>query len=279
MPTLYVVGTPIGNLEDISARALRVLRGVALIAAEDTRTTRKLLARHHIVTPLASFHEHSSERRTSALLEALQEGDVALVSDAGTPGVSDPGAALVAAAAARGVSVVAVPGPSAVTSAVAVSGLSGDQFIFLGFLPRRQKERRTLLQSVARQERTVVALEAPHRLRAALADVLEVLGDRRLAVCRELTKLHEEVFRGTVREALDRFATPRGEFTLVVEGAAASRRADELDDQWARAELRRLRELGRGAREAVRDVAGVSGLPRRQVYDLWLGVADSPDSP
>ena len=270
LPVLYVVGTPIGNLEDISARALRVLREVSLIAAEDTRTTRKLLARHGIDTPLVSFHEHSPPSKTAALLEALEAGDVALVSDAGTPAVSDPGAVLVAAAAERGVPVVSVPGPSAVTAALGVSGFPADRFTFLGFLPRRQRDRRALLQSVARQERTVVALEAPHRLRASLADIAATLGDRRLVVCREMTKLHEEVFRGTATDALEHFAAPRGEITLVMEGAPLAPSGDEDDATWARDELRRLRELGGGAREVVSVVAGVSGLPRRQVYGLWL---------
>ncbi len=279
MPVLYVVGTPIGNLEDISARALRVLREVSLIAAEDTRTTRKLLARYGIDAPLASFHEHSPPSRTAALLEALAVGDVALVSDAGTPAVSDPGAVLVAAAAERGVSVVSVPGPSAVTSALAVSGFPADRFVFLSFLPRRQRERRALLQSVARQERAIVALEAPHRLRASLADIAATLGDRRLAVCRELTKVHEEVFRGTATEALDHFATPRGEITLVMEGAAPESPDEEGDAVWAHEELRRLRGLGGAARDAVSAVAGASGLSRRQVYGLWLELQSEEAAP
>ncbi len=222
MPTLYVVATPIGNLEDLSERALRVLREVRLIAAEDTRTTRKILARHGIATPLVSFHEHNKASRLPALLDALAESDVALVSDAGTPLVSDPGYELVVEAVRRGYRVSPVPGPSAVTAALAVAGLPADQFVFLGFLPRDKKARTRLLTEVARQPRTIVAFEAPHRLRASLADVVQALGDRRMAVCRELTKLYEEVFRGTPREALEHFTQPRGEFTLVIEGGAPS---------------------------------------------------------
>ena len=276
MPVLYVVGTPIGNLEDISARALRVLREVSLIAAEDTRTTRKLLARHEIGTPLTSFHQHTTDRKTAVLLDALERGDVALVSDAGTPAISDPGPALVAAAAAAGVRVVPVPGPSAVTSALAASGLSGDTFLFLGFLPRRRRERRELLRSVASQERAIVAFETPHRLQAALADVLAVLGDRRVAVCREMTKVYEEVFRGTVEEAAAHFQVPRGEFTLVVEGAQPGPEGGLWAPDRVRTELRRLRGLGQGPREAVPAVASAGGLPRREVYQLWLSLPDEP---
>ena len=166
--------------------------------------------------------------------------------------------------------VVSVPGPSAVTAALAVSGLSADRFTFLGFLPRRQRDRRAMLQSVARHEETIVALEAPHRLRASLADIAAMLGSRRMAVCRELTKLHEEVFRGTALEALEHFAAPRGELTLVMEGAPPASPDDDGDAAWVREELRRLRGLGGAAREVVSAVAGASGLPRRRVYGLWL---------
>ncbi|MEK7874335.1 MAG: 16S rRNA (cytidine(1402)-2'-O)-methyltransferase, partial [Chloroflexota bacterium] len=193
MPTLYVVATPIGNMEDLTARALRILREVQLIAAEDTRTTRKILARHGITTPLVSFHEHNKSARLPALLDALADKDVALVSDAGTPLVSDPGYELVVEAVRRGYRVAPVPGPSAVTAALAVAGLPADQFTFLGFLPRDKKARSRLLAEVGSQPRTIVAFEAPHRVRASLADMALALGDRRMAVCRELTKLYEEV--------------------------------------------------------------------------------------
>ena len=209
MSTLYVVATPIGNLEDVTVRALKVLAEVDLIAAEDTRVTRKLLARYKIHTPLTSYHEHNKVTKLPMLLASLREQDVALVSDAGMPGVSDPGYELVRAAVEAGYPVVPVPGPSAITSAVAVSGLPVDQFVYLGFLPRRRAARRKLLLSLASETRTLVAFETPHRLAAALQDVLEALGDRRIAVCRELTKMHEEVFRGRVSEALAHFEEPR----------------------------------------------------------------------
>lgn len=275
MPTLYIVATPIGNLEDITLRAIRVLREVGLIAAEDTRVTRKLLERYDIPTPLTSYHEHNKAARLPALLGALAEKDVALVSDAGMPGINDPGAELVAAAAERGYPVVPVPGPSALTTAIAVSGLPIEQFLYLGFLPRTPGERRRLLESLASERRALVAFETPHRLGEALRDALEALGDRRIAVCRELTKLHEEAFRGTISGALAHFQEPRGEFTLVIEGttAEAGERptpAGAVTEDDVRALLARLRAEGLGAKQAVALAVKESGLPRRQVYRLWL---------
>lgn len=275
MPTLYLVATPIGNLEDVTLRALRVLREVTLIAAEDTRTTRKLLAHHGIKARLTSYHEHNKAQKIPYILSALEHGDVALVSEAGMPALSDPGVDLVAAAVAAGVPVVAVPGPSAVVTALAISGLPTRQFTYIGFLPRRRGERRRLLSSLASQPRTIVALESPHRLSASLADLLAVLGDRRIAVCRELTKLHEEVFRGRISEALAHFHQPRGEFTLVIEGVTDLQGAP-LDEVAVRQELRRLRRQGLGARRAVDEASLRFGLPRRQAYRLWLQAKDEP---
>jgi 16S rRNA (cytidine1402-2'-O)-methyltransferase len=218
MPILYVVATPIGNLEDISLRALRVLREVKLIAAEDTRKTRRLLNAYNIETPLTSYHEHSKRARLDYLLGYLEKEDLALVSEAGMPGLSDPGYDLIVAAIERGISVVSVPGPSAVTTALVVSGLPTDQFVYVGFLPRRKGQRQRLLSSISDEARTIVAFEAPHRIREALTDIEEILGDRRISICRELTKVHEEVFRGRVSQAREHFVEPRGEFSLVIEG-------------------------------------------------------------
>lgn len=267
MPTLYIVATPIGNLEDISRRALRILGEVALIAAEDTRRTRHLLTAYGLKTPLISYHDHNKEARLPYLLSRLEKEDIALVSEAGTPGISDPGYELVVAALEHGMAVVPIPGPSAVPAALAVSGLPAHQFLYLGFLPRRKAERQRLLQSIAQEPRTIVAFEAPHRLSAALRDLLQILGDRRLAVCRELTKVHEEVFRGRVSQALAHFSQPRGEFTLVIAGGEEEERPErgELAE-----ELDRLRRQGLKAREAVSRVAAATGLPRREVYRAWL---------
>ncbi|MBC7251405.1 MAG: 16S rRNA (cytidine(1402)-2'-O)-methyltransferase [Anaerolineae bacterium] len=269
MGTLYVVGTPIGNLEDITLRALRVLREVGLIAAEDTRRTRKLLARYDIHTPLTSYFEHNKLTKLDTILAALREKDVALVSEAGMPGLSDPGYELIRAAIEAGVPVVPVPGPSAPITALVVSGLPTDSFTFLGFLPRRAQERRQLLQSVVNEPRTLVAFEAPHRLLKALEDIVAILGDRPLAVVREVTKLHEEVWRGTAREAIAWFTEhpPRGEFTLVIGGATEP---EPWDEARVRAEIERLLAEGVSHREAVKIVAEASGWPRREVYRLAL---------
>ena len=218
MSVLYITATPIGNLEDISLRALRILQDVKLIAAEDTRTTRHLLRAHDIKTPLTSYHEHSKRTKLDYLLNYLEREDLALVSEAGMPGLSDPGYDLIVAAIERGVSVVPIPGASAVITALAVSGLPTDQFLYVGFLPRREGQRQRILGSIVEEPRTIVAFETPHRLSEALGDVEEILGNRRISVCRELTKIHEEIFRGRVSQAREHFIEPRGEFTLVVEG-------------------------------------------------------------
>ncbi|MFC1892949.1 16S rRNA (cytidine(1402)-2'-O)-methyltransferase [Chloroflexota bacterium] len=268
MPTLYVVATPIGNLEDISLRALRVLREVKLIAAEDTRRTKILLATYNIKTRMTSYHKHNEWAKLDYILRCLEEGDVALVADAGVPGVSDPGYELIVAATRWGISVVPVPGPSAVTAAVVISGLATERFIYLGFLPPRAGGRRRVLQSVAGESGTIIVLESPHRLQKALSDILLVLGDRRVAVCRELTKLHEEVFRGTVGQAIEHFAEPRGEFTLVIEGQREEERPQLSEAIEARLQL--MRQAGVTAREATARVAEETGLSKRELYRAWL---------
>jgi 16S rRNA (cytidine1402-2'-O)-methyltransferase len=268
--TLYVVGTPIGNLEDISLRALRILREVDLIAAEDTRKTRKLLTHFKIETPLTSYHEHSKLTKLDELLSTLQQKDVALVSEAGMPGLSDPGHELIEAAIARGIPVVPVPGPSALITALVVSGLPTDSFLYLGFLPRRQKQRRQLLASVAGERHTLVAFEAPHRLLASLADLKDMLGDRRIALARELTKLHEEVWRGNVGQALAHFeeSPPRGEFTLIIEGAKEE--PVTWDEGQVIEALAELLAEGVERKEAVKAVSDLAGWPKREVYKVAL---------
>jgi 16S rRNA (cytidine1402-2'-O)-methyltransferase len=265
---LYIVATPIGNLEDISLRALRTLREVKLIAAEDTRRTKQLLATYDIKTPITSYHERNKLAKLDYILDCLKDGDVALVSDAGMPGISDPGYELIVAASQRGIPLVPIPGPSVVITALVVSGLDTSQFIYLGYLPNRASARRRRLQSVASEYATIVVLEAPHRLRAALSDILQVLGDRRIAVCRELTKIHEEVFRGRVSQAIDHFAEPRGEFTLVIEGKKEQKKpqlTEAIEKQ-----LQQMRRSGVGAKEAVAKVAGETGLSRKELYQVWL---------
>ena len=266
MPTLYIVATPIGNMEDISLRALRILSQVSLIAAEDTRKTRRLLAAYGIKTKLTSYHEHNTKTKLPYLLQRLQAQDVALVSEAGMPGISDPGYELVVAAIEQGIPIVPIPGASVLVTALAASGLPSNQFVYLGFLPRRKGQRERLLKQIAKEGRTILAFEAPHRLLSTLEDVLAVLGDRRLALCRELTKIHEEVFRGTVSQAIAHFAEPRGEFTLVIEGKGQKRRpAEDFED-----ELRRLHQKGLSAKEAISQVTKATGASKKELYRLWL---------
>lgn len=266
MGSLFVVATPIGNLEDITLRALRVLAEVALVAAEDTRTARVLLQRHSIAAQLVALTDHNTARAVPRLLDTLATGDVALISEAGTPVVSDPGHELVRAAIAAGHRVVPVPGPSAVLAALVVSGLPAREFTYLGFLPHGGADRRRALAAAALEPRTLVLFESPHRLRAALEDIADAFGDRPLAVCRELTKLYEEVFRGTAAEALAHFTTPRGEFTLVLAGAPPPAPADERS---ALEELAVLKRGGMGARQASAQVSRETGIPRRRLYEAW----------
>ena len=267
--TVYVVGTPIGNLEDLSLRAARVLREVTLVAAEDTRVTRRLLSHLEARPRLLSFNEYNWRERLEPVLRALEEGDVALVSDAGMPGISDPGRELVAAAASRGFRVESVPGPSAVTTALAVSGLPADAFLFLGFLPRRRRERQDALREAARSPLTVALFEAPHRLRATLEDIVAVVGDRHVAVCRELTKLYEEVFRGTASEALEHFDAPRGEFVVVIAGAEPEE-ASQVDEDEVRRFLQERRRAEIRSRDAVAEAADRFGITKNSAYRLWL---------
>jgi len=225
VPVLYVVATPIGNLEDITLRALRVLGEVQLIAAEDTRTARKLLNRYDIKTRLTSYFEHNKTNKLPVLLEMLEEQDIALISEAGMPGISDPGYELIKGAIGKGYQVVVLPGPSAVTTAVAASGLPADQFIYLGFLPRKKGEKRRLLGSISLEPRTMICFESPYRVVDSLSAMLEMLGDRNIAVCREMTKLHEEVYRGPLSMAAKHFQKPRGEFTIVIQGTGDLKRS------------------------------------------------------
>jgi 16S rRNA (cytidine1402-2'-O)-methyltransferase len=230
---LYVLATPIGNLEDLSARALRILREADAIVSEDTRTTLKLLTRHEIRKPLIAYFQHSPPRRLEEILERLASGQtLALVTESGTPAVSDPGARLVDAAFAAGIKIVPIPGPSAVAVAASVCGFGADAFHFAGFLPRKPGKRRKALEGLGALGVTLIIFESPYRVAATLEDMLAVLGDRRLTVCRELTKLHEEVWRTTVAKALERYRKedPRGEFTLAVEGLHSDLEPEEVGE-------------------------------------------------
>jgi 16S rRNA (cytidine1402-2'-O)-methyltransferase len=270
MGTLYLVATPIGNLEDISQRALRILARVRLIAAEDTRHTGKLLEHFHIDTPLTSYHEHNKLAKLDAILAALEAGEVALVSDAGTPALNDPGYELVKAVLAAGHEVSPIPGPSAPLAALVVSGLPTDQFLYLGYLPRKSAERRKLLSGIVELPFTLIFLETPHRLLEGLQDLEAILGDRMMSASRELTKLYEETFRGTIKQCREYFtAQPaRGEFTLVVAGySKAGIMWDE--EQLANAIQKGLAEGQPAAKLAAR-LSVESGWPRRRIYQNIL---------
>ena len=280
--TLYVVGTPIGNLEDLTFRAARILAQVPLVAAEDTRVTRRLLSHLGANPRMVSCNEHNWSRRLPELLDGLELGDVAYTTDAGSPSISDPGAGLVAAVIEAGHQAVTIPGVSAVTAALPVSTFPADRFLFLGFLPRRHNARVAALQEGALSGCTLVIFEAPHRLRATLSDIADTLDDTPIAVCRELTKLHEEIWRGHPSDALLHFTQPRGEFTIVI-GAppidSESRGADAspaIVIEAARLALLERRAIGMRGRLAVAEVVAATGLPRRTVYTLWVETGAAP---
>jgi 16S rRNA (cytidine1402-2'-O)-methyltransferase len=283
--TLYLVATPIGNLEDVTLRAIRVLGESAVVACEDTRRTRTLLAHLKLRTPTLSLHEHNERARIARVLELLREGrDVAVVSDAGTPVVSDPGAALVAAVAAAGLPIVSIPGASAVTAAVPLADFSTEQFTFVGFLPRRGVARDRLLATLARLPMAWVLFEAPRRARQTLEDIGRVCGDRRVLVARELTKVHEQVVRGTVADVLGEIAPePKGEVTIVVAGPPAragdAHRDAGPDSTGGRpalephAFLRRLLDGGLSRRDAAKALALAYGLAPKEAYRMANEVA------
>ena len=274
--TLYIVATPIGHLEDITLRALRVLREVDLIAAEDTRVTRKLLSHYDIHTSMTAYHQHSKGERSEQIVEKLREGKcVALVSDAGTPGISDPGHELIALCIADGVSIECIPGPTAMIPAVVMSGLSTSHFAFDGFPPRKESDRKAFFRSIAGDTRTIVLYESPLRLAATLKAILSQLGDRRVAVVREATKLFEEVYRGSVSEAIEHFqGKVRGEIVIVLEGSSGEICVEEPESIDARLETRlnELTQSGMSERDAVRQCMVEFKLPKRVVYGKALAM-------
>jgi len=268
MGTLYLVATPIGNLEDMSPRAVRTLREARLIAAEDTRNTRKLLTHFDLHTPITSYFEHNKLTKLDAILTALSGGDVALVSDAGTPAINDPGYELVRAALDSGHTVCPIPGPSAPLAALAASGLPTDSFLYLGYLPRKSSERQELFRQVDNLPYTLLFLESPHRLLAALKDLETSLGDRQIAVARELTKVHEEIWRGSTAGAVEYFTRvePRGEFTLVVSGKTKRGKEKWSEDRLNLA-IQSGMKLGESPSTLAKRVAHESGWDRKDIYN------------
>jgi 16S rRNA (cytidine1402-2'-O)-methyltransferase len=278
---LYLVATPIGNLEDITLRALRILREeVAMIACEDTRQTRKLLQHFAIRKPLMAYHEHNEAGRSVEIVDMLERGDsVALVTDAGTPLISDPGYRVVAAAVQNGITIIPLPGPSAVLVALAASGLPTSEFRFIGFLPPKTLARKRALAALIPETATVIAYDSPHRILETLADMQDVLGNRPTVLARELTKLHEEFLRGSpahVRDLLLKKDSVKGEITLVIGRAPAGQESLPINDASPLAEIAQLENEGIGRMAAIKTVAKRLGLPKRELYRLAAGPGSSP---
>jgi 16S rRNA (cytidine1402-2'-O)-methyltransferase len=269
MGTLYLVATPIGNLEDMSPRAVRILKESVLIAAEDTRHTGKLLKYFEIGTPITSYFEHNKLNKLDFILDKLSGGDVALVSDAGTPAINDPGYELVKAALASSYDVRPVPGPSAPIAALTVSGLPTDSFLYLGYLPHKTSERHKRLEEVEHQPYTLIFLESPYRIVEAFEDILSILGDRRICVAREMTKMFEEYWRGTLSGAVEYFKSEpaRGEFTLVIEGKTKDETALWTEDE-VRAAIERELRSGKSAKEISAELAKQSGWRKKDIYNM-----------
>ena len=274
---LYICATPIGNLEDITLRAVETLKNVQLIAAEDTRHSGTLLSRYDIHTPVTSYHEHNRFEKAEVLLERLKGGDdIALITDAGTPVISDPGEVLVQRARQEGIEVLTLPGPCAMIAALSVSGIPGRRFCFEGFLPADNTERRAVLEELKDETRTVILYEAPHHLKGTLKELAKALGERQVAVCRELTKLHEEVLTMTLQEAAAYFGEnePRGEFVLVIEGKSASQAAAETAAAWQELtlseHLQYYLDKGLPQKEAMKQMAKDRNTSRREIYNELL---------
>jgi 16S rRNA (cytidine1402-2'-O)-methyltransferase len=279
MGILYLVATPIGNLEDLSARAIRILKEVDLIAAEDTRQTRKLLSHYSIPTRIMSYHEHNKLTKIDPILNTLQNGNVALVSDAGTPALNDPGYELVKACLEAGYQVSPIPGASAPVAALVASGLPTDAFLYLGYLPRKSEARQSLLISVQQQSYTLIFLETPHRLLSSMKDIESIFGNRQIAIARELTKIHEEIFRGSVREAIQYYTEtpPRGEITLIINGNS------EKGEQWSEEKIieaiQNALETNEQPSLIARNIAKQSGWQRSNVYLLMTKIKNLKNIP
>ncbi len=267
MGTLYLVATPIGNLEDITLRAIKILQQVDLIAAEDTRTTRALLSHYDIHTRLISHHKVNEQKNTNRLLELLAEKNIALVSDAGTPVINDPGYLLVKAAIAAGIKVVPIPGVSSPITALSVSGLPADEFTYIGYLPHKSSDRRVFLEKYQNTRSTIILFETPHRIIPALEDMLKSWGNRNIAVCREMTKLFEEILRGSIEEVLQHFQNhpPLGEFTLVVDG---NHEAITWSNEKILQEIKEELMTGEKPSVLAGRLADASGHPKKEIYSL-----------
>jgi len=279
MPTLYVVSTPIGNLEDITFRALRILSEVDVIVAEDTRVTKKLLRKYTIKSVLESYSNKDIKYKTAKFLLYLEKYDIALVTDAGTPAISDPGKDLVDQAITHGFTVVSVPGASSLTASASISGLDLSNFLYLGFLPSRSVARRKTLLSVANSIYPLIIFESPHRLKNCLADMKAILGDRLLVICRELTKVHEEIFRGHITEAEKYFLNPIGEFTIIVQNEVDDivKNIDQGILNVAEELMAKLKIRGLTSKDVIPYLAKLSKISRKTLYARWTDLAKCDD--
>jgi 16S rRNA (cytidine1402-2'-O)-methyltransferase len=276
---LYVVPTPIGNLKDITLRAIEVLESADMIAAEDTRQSLKLLNHFNIRKPLVSYHKFNEQNKSGSIVQLLKEGkNIALISDAGTPGISDPGSIIIKKCLEEKIDFVVLPGATAVIPALVYSGLDTTKFIFRGFFPRETKERRKVLDEISEREETIIFYEAPHRLLDALTFICENMGNRNLAVCRELTKIHEEIFRGTIKEAVSHFSSKqiKGEIVLVIEGKSKEAILEEKKSKWENMPIRdhiiSYMELGKSKKESIKLVSNERGLPKSEIYKYSIGI-------
>lgn len=270
---LYICATPIGNLEDITLRTLRILKEVHMIACEDTRHSLKLLNHYEIKKPLISYHEHNVMERGPQLIDYMKEGkDIALISDAGMPGISDPGEDLIRLAIQEHMQVVVLPGPTASITALVSSGLPTDKFVFEGFLPSKKKDRISMLENLKSERRTMIIYESPHRIKESLKDMEDILGDRKTAIGRELTKHYEEIFRGHISDALERFSsgTVKGEFVIIIQGNSEEEKIEINIEE----ELRRLIEKGLSKKEAIKEIVSEHKLPKNLVYAESLKLED-----
>jgi len=276
---LYVVPTPIGNLKDITLRAIEVLESADMIAAEDTRQSLKLLNHFNIRKPLVSYHKFNEQNKSGSIVQLLKEGkNIALISDAGTPGISDPGSIIIKKCLEEKIDFVVLPGATAVIPALVYSGLDTTKFIFRGFFPRETKERRKVLDEISEREETIIFYEAPHRLLDALTFICENMGNRNLAVCRELTKIHEEIFRGTIKEAVSHFSSKqiKGEIVLVIEGKSKEAILEEKKSKWENMPIRDhiicYMELGKSKKESIKLVSNERGLPKSEIYKYSIDI-------
>jgi len=270
MSTLYVVGTPIGNLEDITLRAIRILSEVNLIVCEDKRITSRLLNKYNIKTLMTSYNDYNKISKLDYILAQLKKGNLALVSDAGVPCINDPGQELIISAIKSGFEVVPIPGVSSITTAISISGMIFDQWIFLGFLPKQNSKRVKLFDSIKDEKRVIILLESPHRILSCFKFLLDKLGDRKITVCREMTKLYEDIFRGKISEAIDEFKNPKGEFIILLEGLNTNIIENEPNYSDILDILKEMDTSELKTKEIVNNVSNRIGVSKRNVYKIWL---------